>query len=164
MDRRTDRGAPDAVQVDEALAADARARLREAGIVPVEPDDRIGVMLAGDERVVAVRRAVNVERRKDYRDPDRALHADLYVTTRRLVCLGQVSIDLPLCHIREAVVASGALRLLVGDGLGLEIRIADPMLLRVEIAAAREAARAAGPDLDAEAPVGGGKVRDPGPP
>ena len=107
----------------------------------MEPDERIGVMLAPGERVVAVRRDVSVERRKDSRDPDLALRGDLYVTTTRLMCLGHVRVDVPLAEIREAVVASSAVRLVVGDGRGLEIRTADPYLLRVQIAAVREAAR-----------------------
>jgi hypothetical protein len=41
-------------------------------------------------------------------------------------------------------VSSGALRLVIGDGRGLEIRTRDPRVLRVEIAAVREAARGAG--------------------
>ena len=126
---------------DEASADDARRRLREHGIVAMEPDERIGVMLAPGELVVAMRRAIAFERRKDVFDPDQAPRGDLYVTTARLVCLGQVPVDLPLLEIREAVVATGALRLVVGDGRGLEIRTGDPQLLRVEISAVREAAR-----------------------
>jgi hypothetical protein len=132
---------PDPVSTDEATADDARRRLRERGIVALEPDPRIGVMLAPGERVVALRRSVSLERRKDVHDPDQALHGDLYVTTARLVCLGPVPVAVPLAEIREAVVAAGALRLVVGDGRGLEIRTGDPNLLRVEIAAVREAAR-----------------------
>lgn len=119
----------------------------------VEPDERIGVMLAPGERVVAVRRAISIERRKEIRDPELAIRGDLYVTTNRLVYLGQVPFDVPLVEVREAVVAAGALRLVVGDGRGLEIRTGDPALLRVEISAAREAARmeAAGPPAAGEA-------------
>ena len=132
---------PDPVSADEATADEARRRLRERGIVALEPDERIGVMLAPGERVVAVRRAISLERRKDVHDPGQALRGDLYVTTPRLVCLGPVPVDVPLAEIREAVVAAGALRLVVGDGRGLEIRTGDPYLLRVEISAVREAAR-----------------------
>jgi len=123
------------------MADDARRRLREQGIVAVEPDERIGVMLAAGERVVAVRRDVCIERRKENLDPVQGLHGDLYVTTCRIVCLGPVPVEVPLAAIREAVVAHGALRLLVGGGHGIEIRTADPKLLRVEIAAVRAGAR-----------------------
>ena len=130
---------------DEASAGEARRRLREQGIVPIEPDDRIGVMLAPEELVVAVRRSVSLERRKGWREPGGGLGGDLYVTTRRLVHLGRVPIEYPLGEIREAVVAEGALRLVVSASHGVEIAVHDPCLLRVEIAAVREAARVSAP-------------------
>jgi hypothetical protein len=133
--------AHDRLSADEASADDARRRLRERGIVALEPDERIGVMLAPGEHVVAMRRSISIERRKGVHDPDQGVTADLYVTTARLVCLGAVPVDIPLCDIRDAFVAAGALRLVVGDGRGLEIRTLDPCVLRVEISAVREAAR-----------------------
>jgi hypothetical protein len=133
--------------LDHASADEARRRLRAQGIVAIEPDERIGVMLAPGERVVAIRRDVSVERRKDVRDPELALRGDLYVTTTRIVCLGQVPFDVPLAEVREAVVAADALRLIIGDGRGLEIRTDDPALLRVEISVVREAARLGTPGL-----------------
>ena len=114
------------VRSDEALADDARRRLRDEGIVPIEPDARIAVMLAPGERVISMRRDVSVERRKDNLDPEQRLRGDLYVTTRRLVYLGTVPVDVPLGEISEAVVANGALRLVVGCGRGIEIRTGDP--------------------------------------
>jgi len=137
----------DEAAADEAAADEARRRLHEQGIVPIEPDDRIGVMLAPGERVVAVHRAVSLERRKGWLDPLGGLGGDLYVTTRRLIHFGPVPVEYALCEIREAVVATGALRLIVGEGRGVEIEVHDPRLLRVEIAAVREAARAPATDL-----------------
>jgi hypothetical protein len=139
----TDPGPPDRASTDSAAVDDARRRLREQGIVAIEPDERIGVMLGPDERLVAVRRAISMERRTEFRNPEMGLRGDLYVTTSRLVYLGLVPVEVPLADIREADVVTGALRLVVGNGRGLEIRTADPDLLRVEIAAVREAARAA---------------------
>lgn len=155
MDRPSDLEHSDTVSADEASAGAARRRLREQGIVALEPDARIGVLLAPRERVVAVWRAISLERRKDERDPDQALRGDLYVTTTRLLCLGHVPVEVRLAEIREAVVAPGALRLVVGDGRGLEIRTSDPCVLRVEIAAVREAAR-----MGAVGPGSVGKARD----
>jgi hypothetical protein len=137
--------------MDESLADDARRRLRDEGIVPIEPDAPAAVMLAPGEQVISIRRNVSVERRKDVRDPERALRGDLYVTTRRLLCLGTVPVDLPLVEIREAVIANGALRLVVGSGRGVEIRTGDPHLLRVEVAAVRMAATGSTPDRPASA-------------
>jgi len=98
-------------------------------------------MLAPGERLVAVRRDVWLERRTGWRDPGAGLRGDFYVTTRRLVHLGRLPIEFSLCEIREAVVAERALRLVVGENRGVEIEVDDPRLLRVEIAAVREAAR-----------------------
>ena len=116
--------------------------------MPIEPDDRIGVMLAPEEMVVAVRRSVTLERRTGWGEPGARMRGDLYVTTRRLVHLGRVRVEYALGEIREAVVAEGALRLVVGDSRGVEIEVSDPCLLRVEIAAVREAARAAAAQPD----------------
>ncbi len=153
MSRSPQRG-PDPGSTDKASAAEARARLRRDGIVPVEPDNRIGVMLAPGERLVTVRRDVRVERRKETRGPDQPLRGDLYVTTTRLVCIGPTTVEVPIADIREAVVTAGELRLIIGNGRGLEIGTGDPYLLRVEIAAVREAARttagAARPAEDAQ--------------
>jgi hypothetical protein len=65
------------------------------------------------------------------------------VTTTRLVCLGQTAVQVPLRQIREAVVGASRLRLIIGDGRGLEIGTRDPYTLRVEIGAVREADRMA---------------------
>ena len=139
--RPSDPEHPDVASADETSADDARRRLREQGIV-------------------AVRHGVSIERRKDTRDPAEGLLGDLYVTTSRLVHLGSVPVEIKLLDIMEAVAATGALRLVVGDGRGVEIRTSDPCLLRVEIAAVREAARmtAAGSGDTQEAGEGTGQA------
>ena len=136
---------------DAASADEARRRLHEQGIVPIEPDDRIGVMLAPGELVLAVRRSASLDRRHHRREDDPGLPGDLYVTTRRLVHLGSSTVVYSLDEIREADVAAGQLLLVVGDNRGVAIDVGDPRLLRVEIAAARAAARAA----DRPSPAGG---------
>lgn len=130
-------------------------RLREQGIVPIEPDDAVGVMLDPDERVIAVRRSVCLERRAGWRDPGAGIGGDLYVTTRRLLHLGRIPVEYQLQDIREAMVTDDALLLLVGVDRGLTIRVSDPRLLRVEIAAAREAMRDAGTEAGADRPGSG---------
>ena len=133
---------PDPVSADEATADDARRRLREQGIVRAgaRRADRRDARPRGVRRRGAPRRLPRAPQGRS-RPRARASRGDLYVTTRRLVCLGPVPVDVPLAEIREAVVAAGALRLVVGDGRGVEIRTGDPHVLRVEIAAVREAAR-----------------------
>ena len=145
----------DEVLADEASADAARRRLREHGVVPIEPDDRIRAMLGAGESIAAVRRSVSLERRKGGRESGGGPVGDLYVTTRRLVYLGRYRVDYPLCEIRDAVEAEGALRLIVGDNRGVEIAVADPRLLRVEIAAVREAARRSAVDAPPDREVPG---------
>jgi hypothetical protein len=130
---------------DEALADEARRRLREQGIIPIEPDDRVAAFLDPDEILVAVRRSASIERRQHPRGGDPGLRGDLYLTSHRLVHLGRARVVYELEEIREAVVASRQLLLVVGDNRGVAIDVGDPRLLRVEIAAARAAARAGEP-------------------
>ena len=108
--------------------------------MPIEPDEVIDVLLAPGEDLVAVRRSVRLERRQGKYEASGGVCGDLYVTTQRLIHLGRVRVDYSLCEIRDAVEAKGVLRLIIGDDRGIEIDVQDPRLLRVEIAAVREAA------------------------
>lgn len=130
---------------DEAAAEATRRRLREQGIVAIEPDERVGVMLDPGEDVVAVRRAVSLDRRAGWKDPSGGIRGDLYVTTRRLLHLGRPVVAYDLADIRDAIVSEQILMLLVAQDRGLAIRVEDPRVLRVEIAAVREASRSTGP-------------------
>ncbi len=143
---------------DAASADEARRRLHEQGIVPIEPDDRIGVMLAPGELVLAVRRSTSLDRRHVRRADDPGLTGDLYVTSRRLVHLGRSAVVYPLDEIREADIAANQLLLVVGENRGVVIDVNDPCVLRVEIAAARAAARAA----DRASPPGPEPARETG--
>jgi len=95
--------AEDPASADEASADAARRRLRAHGIVPIEPDDRIRVILAPGELVAAVRRSVSLERRKERTEPESRMAGDLYITTRRLVYLGRARVEYPLAEIQDAV-------------------------------------------------------------
>lgn len=141
--RVTSSRAPQERFLDAAGADEARRRLHEQGLVPIEPDDRIGVMLAPGELVLAVRRSTSLDRRHVRRPDDPGLTGDLYVTSRRLVHLGRSAVVYPLDEIREADIAANQLLLVVGENRGVVIDVDDPCVLRVEIAAARAAARAA---------------------
>ncbi len=91
-------------------------------------------MLEGDELLVAVRRAVALERRRPCPPEPDGLGGDLYVTTRGSSTSAGSSIVYELDAIREAVVAGDQLLLVLEDGMGLAISVDDPRLLRVEIA------------------------------
>ncbi|MEI7743591.1 MAG: hypothetical protein WCK58_07560 [Chloroflexota bacterium] len=138
---------------DEAAARIRRDTLREMGVIPIEPDARIAVLLAADEQVVTVRREVTLERRLAWQGRGAGLRGDLYVTTRRLVHLGDVAVEYGLADVHEAVIAPGALRLIVGRSQGVEICTVDPRVLRVEIGAVR---LAAGDQAAGQAPADAG--------
>jgi hypothetical protein len=125
--------------LDEAAADEARRRMHAQGIVPIESDARIAVMLEPEEAVVTVRHEAALDRRQGGPVERRGLCGDLYVTTRRLVHLGRGPVAYQLADIREAVVVGDQLQLVVGDATAIAITVDDPRLLRVEIAAARVA-------------------------
>ena len=129
---------PEPAADDERAASTRRRALRAGAVVPIEPDPRVAVLLEPGERVVAQRRGVAVEVHGG--DPstgtDRASDpVDLYVTDRRLLGIG-IGLDLQLDAIVEADSTNGRLRLRLGDTRGIAIGVADPSVLRVEIAAA----------------------------
>lgn len=121
----------------DRLAADrARRDLRAHGLVTIEPDERVAVMLEPGEEVVAVRRGAGVDRRQPWTDVT-ALRGDLYVTTRRLIHLGRLPLAYDLDVVREAIVVGDELLLAIEPDLGVTVSIDDPCVLRVLIAAAR---------------------------
>jgi hypothetical protein len=127
---------------DEAEADAARRRLRKQGIIAIEPDCQVAGHLDDDELLVAIRHAVDLNRRQPGPIERHGLPGDLYVTTKRLLHLGGETISYDLVRIREAVIAGDELMLMLDDGQGVAISTSHPNLLRVEIAAARAAARA----------------------
>ena len=126
---------------DEAAALVARDRYRDGSIEPIEPDERIAVLLVPGEELFAVRRSALLDRREPQvgaRCPAYpGLAGDLYLTSTRLVHLGRFTMEYDLDAIREAVVSAEHLLLVLCDGTGLILDLDRPRLLRVEIAAAR---------------------------
>jgi hypothetical protein len=139
---RHDRQDPDTSSEDEAAAEEARLRYRSQVMVELEPDPTIARLLRPGEALLAIRRAVRCERRQD---PSRlggmGLCGDLYLTSARLELLGQLEIGIDLDGIDEVLVCSEQLLLMMRDGTGITLDAEWPRLLRVEIAAARAAAR-----------------------
>ena len=131
-------------QEDEAAADAARERYRTQPMAALDPDARIGPLLAPGERVLAVRRSAMVDRREPVLGSDEpsGLGGDLYLTSRRLVLVGRHTLSLALDDIEEAMLSGDQLLLVMRDGQGAALGVAQPRLLRVEIAAARAFARA----------------------
>jgi len=145
MERRTGQHRGDDAPADDEAAADAARRsLRLDGVVPIEPDMAVAVMLAAGERVLAARHGAHLEQLSPDDSRREPLIGDLYLTDQRLLVLGSSLLELSLDRIREAGVANGRLLLLMGDGDGVAIRVEDPRVLRVAIGAARTSMRAAG--------------------
>ena len=126
---------------DSPASVSARRRVRSAGIVPIEPDEAVAVMLEPGERVLAAQPGAEVTRPAEASST--VLVGDLYVTDRRLIHLAGPALFLPLDAIGEAEVTSEWLLLRVGAGDGVRIRVADPRALRTQIGVARTARRAA---------------------
>ena len=130
---------------DEAAADAARARFRRQGLPALAPDERIEPLLEPGELLVAVRHAALLERR----DPSpgerltTGVAGELYVTSRRLVLVGRLTLSVELAAIADAVVSGERLLLVLRDGHGVALQVAGPHRLWVEIAAARASARSA---------------------
>ncbi len=123
---------------DERAASTLRRALRAGGVIPIEPDPRVAVLLEPGERVIAQRRGVALEVDGDASSTGAGRasgRADLFVTDRRLLGIG-MDLDLPLDTIVEADSAMRRLRLRLDDTRGVVIGVPDPAVLRVEIAAA----------------------------
>jgi hypothetical protein len=128
---------------DEAAADRARNEYLTRAMPALSPDDRIAPLLCPDEHLLAVRRSVVLDRR---RPPPRSssrgcLAGDLYLTSRRIVLVGRLTVAIDLDEIEDAVVSGERILLVMGDGRGATLDVARPRLLRVEIATARAFAR-----------------------
>lgn len=133
---------PCASDLDESAASEARARYRAHGIEAIESDERIRRVLAPDERVLAFRRAVALDRHQA--SAVDSFVGDLYVTSRRLVLLGPPTLSIDIEDIEDAALAGERLLLDLRNGVDIAVVVDRPRLLRVQVAVAR-AARAGRP-------------------
>ena len=124
---------------DEADAADARERYRSTPVPTIEPDDAIAGLLGRDEGLHSVRRSAILS----VPGGDRTLGygGTLYLTSRRLVHMGQVMVTVQLTDIMETTLAGERLLVALRNGEGMAFDLDQPRLLRAEIAAAMRALR-----------------------
>lgn len=124
---------------DEAAAEALRDRLHDAPLEAIEPDETIAGHLAPGEVVHGLRRSAILRAPGD----DRALGygGTLYLTSRRLLHLGQVIVTVQLNDIVETSLAAERLLLSLRDGEGLTLDVDRPRTFRTEIAAAMRALR-----------------------
>jgi hypothetical protein len=126
------------VIADEAAADAERARLAREPLDGLADGTESGLSLAPDEVVHAVRHAAILEQR----GTEELAGGTLYLTSRRLVHIGTQAREVDLKTIVEIAVSLERLLLVdLADGSDLAIEVDQPRLLRVQLAAARAAAR-----------------------
>jgi hypothetical protein len=118
---------------DEEAAAAARDRFRIGPIPAMEADDVIRPLLELGEYVHALRSRAIL--RAPGGDGALGIGGTLYLTSRRLVHLGQVVMSLRLTDIEETSLAGERLLLTLRNGEGLSLDADGPRLLRAEMAA-----------------------------
>jgi hypothetical protein len=126
---------------DEAAASEARARFRTFGAEPIGADDRIRELLDPCEQVLAVRHSVALDRRlgSSRASAIDSIRGDLYVTTSRLVLVGDQVVTFDLDRIEDSALAGESVLLILDAGVGIVLDADRPRLLRVQIAGARAA-------------------------
>ena len=116
---------------DEAQATEARERFGIGSIAAMEPDDVVRPHLAEGELVHALRTRAIL--RAPGGDAALGYGGTLYLTSRRLIHLGQVVVSVRLTDIVETSLAGERLLLSLRDGEGLSLDVDRPRLLRAEI-------------------------------
>jgi len=117
---------------DEAAAAAAREGFRLSPIQPIEADDAVRPQLADGERVHALRRHAIL--RAPGGEGALGYGGTLYLTSRRLIHLGQVVVSVNVADIVESSLAGERLLLTLRDGEGMSLDVDRPRLLRAEMA------------------------------
>lgn len=127
-------------EADEAAALEARERLRSGELPRIAPDDRIESQLLDGETVHSLRPSAILKSPGD----DRALGygGTLYLTSQRLLHIGQVTVNVHLNDIIETSLAGERLLITLRDAEGMVLELDRPRLLRTEIAAAMRGLRA----------------------
>jgi hypothetical protein len=122
------------IEADEAAALEVRDRLHAASLPALAPDGVVGEHLADGELVHGLRSRAILKAPGD----DRALGygGSLYLTSRRLLHIGQVTVNVQLTDIVETSLAGERLLITLSDGEGLVLDVDRPRQLRAQIAAA----------------------------
>ena len=124
---------------DEAQAAAARERFRTDALPALDPDEVVRPHLAEGELVHALR--THAILRAPGGDSALGYGGTLYLTSRRLVHLGQVVVTVQLTDIVETSLAGERLLLSLRQGEGISLDVDRPRLLRAEMAQAARGMR-----------------------
>jgi hypothetical protein len=132
------------IAADEAAADAAREQYAANGVPAIEPGSAYARVARSDELLHAVRHNALLERGPANGSEPVLRGGTLYLTSRRVLHVGVETTDVPLVELEEMVVALERLVLIrLRDGSDLAVEVDQPRLLRVQIAAALVAARAA---------------------
>ena len=126
-------------EADEAAAAAARAHYETEGLPTLGVEDDLVQELRGDE-VLHARRSSAMLNRMDGTGTLPGYAGTLYLTSRRLIHIGQVTFAVPLTQIEEVSNVGERLLLTLSSGEGVSLDVAEPRLLRVMIGMARKTA------------------------
>jgi hypothetical protein len=122
------------ITADEEAADAERARLVDGDLPDLRSQVDGALPLTDGEVVHAIRPSAMLEES----DAATPMGGSLYLTSRRLVHVGEASREIKLDTIEESAVALERLLLLdLTDGSDLAIEVDQPRLLRVQLAAAR---------------------------
>src|SRR6478736_2063363 len=129
-------------QVGEPALRDAEEIVRRIRQDESEADEaRIRYRVEGRPSETAVDvRSSTVVTRHPRGDGTDELAGPLLLTTQRLLVMGHTPLEVELDEIDELTFAGERLLVTLRDGTGLSLDVAKPRLLRVQIAALREAA------------------------
>jgi hypothetical protein len=126
-------------EADEAAAAAARAHYETEGLPTLGVEDDLARELRGDE-VLHARRSSAMLNRLDGAGTLPGYAGTLYLTSLRLIHIGQVTFAVPLTQIEEVSIVGERLLLTLSSGEGVSLDVAEPRLLRVMIGVARKTA------------------------
>jgi hypothetical protein len=151
----------ESANADRAASDRARSRYRLVSMATIDPEPAIAPLLGSAEHVHAMRRGAMFELREpvDGAMVNRCGAGDLYLTSRRLVVLSRPLLDVELEWIREIGLAGDRLLLSLADGSGVCLVVTGPLLLRVELSAARERVRQARRAKSCRARLSGASVQ-----
>ncbi|MEX2136628.1 MAG: hypothetical protein WEB29_06680 [Chloroflexota bacterium] len=130
------------IAADEAAADAARDLFAADGLTAIEPVAGFAPVSTSGEALHAVRYSAILERGPADEGAPELRGGTLYLTSWRLLHIGERTTDVPLGEIDEMVVVLERLVLIrLQDGSDLAVEVDQPRLLRVQIAAAIAASR-----------------------
>lgn len=127
------------VAADEADATLARERVKDGPLPAIEPDEHVVAHLTPGESVHDLRKRAILSGPGG--ESALGYGGSLYLTSRRLVHLGQVNVTVSLTDIVETSLAGERLLLTLPEGEGMTLDVERPRHFRAQMAAAQRLLR-----------------------